>query len=391
MNYTLRNAITAALLSGTLLAPAQDFTAVLTSVEQNNPTLKALNLQLDAEVEELALQKKPDDPEVGVGYLWGGDAGNRLDVEVTQTFELPNVYAKRRNAVAEKQRLASMNYLTERQKVLLKAKQLCIQVVYCNAVLSHLKRDLAQAHTSSEAYQKLFEKGQATVIDRNKAKQACLFFHVEELELQAKKRDLLAELALMNGGTPVEVTDSAFAHEPLPPNFDQWLEMTVDQHPQYLALMQAVQAEEAESELARNGWWPKLSVGYQSEKTASEHFQGLTAGLNLPLWSTGKKAKIAQKKADIAKLEGENQRQELLSQLKNSYECAKAISASFSTFQEHMKEYDNTLLLKKSLDAGQITLLTYLQELQYLHELKVKLLDAEREYELHRAELNLIP
>jgi hypothetical protein len=47
-------------------------------------------------------------------------------------------------------------------------------------------------------------------------------------------------------------------------------------------------------------------------------------------------------------------------------------------------------LLKKALDAGEISLLTYLMEVEYYYDAINKVLEAERDYELAAAELSAV-
>lgn len=392
MNYILRNIVLLLASSLPVLAAAQDFSSILKSIEANSTALQSARMKTDASAAELDLNKRLDDPELGVNYLWGSnDVGNRLDLNVTQSFDLPMVYAQRRNLVNEQKRVLELNFLSERQQLLLQAKKLCIQVVYCNAIMDHLDEDLVETQAMADAYQKLFDKGEATIIDRNKAKQAFLFFEAEYREFKTMRQNLLNELRCLNGGVAVEITDSAFVHTPLPADVEQWITENMSENPSYQACLQKVKSEEDALAMARKECWPKLKVGYMSEKSRDEHYQGITAGLSLPVWSAAKKTKLAKAHIEASKMEEKDVQLHVQTQLRGIYAEAQHLEQSYQTYNAYLKDCDNSDLLMKSLNAGQITLLTYLQELQYVHEMHERALAAERDFELRKAELYIIP
>ena len=86
-------------------------------------------------------------------------------------------------------------------------------------------------------------------------------------------------------------------------------------------------------------------------------------------------------------MEAKDAENELLSQLKAVYSQVLELQKSCQMVLSYMKDCDNDIYLHKSFNAGQITLLTYLQEQQYMHEMFVKNIAIERDLELRKAEL----
>ena len=388
MNGILRGILLLFASNLLVAASAQDFTSLLQSIEQNSLHLKAERMKVDASAAEASLANVLDAPEVGFDYLWGSHGiGNRVDVEVSQSFDFPSVYSKRNRLIMEQQRVAELDYLNERQKLLVRAHKMCIEVVYYNTVLKHFEKDLEDTRATAEAYQKLFERGEATIIDRNKSKQAYVMYQAEFLETAAMRRVLLEELKNLNGGVPVSIADTFFSHEPLPADFEQWMAENIDKHPSFQAAKQKIKAEEMELQMARSEWLPKFKVGYMGELGRDERYQGLTAGISVPVWSAAKKAKAAKCRLDAAQMEAKDAENELLSQLKAVYSQVLELQKSCQMVLSYMKDCDNDIYLHKSFNAGQITLLTYLQEQQYMHEMFVKNIAIERDLELRKAEL----
>lgn len=392
MNGIRKNILAILISSCPVLGVSQNFTPILQSVEQHSTLLKAERMKADAENEGLTLENRLEDPELGVNYLWGSkDIGNRLDLSLSQSFDFPTVYAQRKKLIAEMQRVNDLLYLSERQKLMVSAKKLCIQVVYCNALMEHLDEDLEATQALADAYQKLFDKGEATIIDRNKAQQAFLFFKAEYDEFHNLRNNLLAELRCLNGGEVVDIADKAFVHEPLPADFEQWMAGNLDSHPEMQMAHQKVISDSLAANVARNGWWPKFRVGYMSEKTDDEHFLGLSAGLSVPVWSASRKTKVAKAKLAASQLAENDLKIHLQTQLRSVYNDALTLEKTLNSYTGYLQTFDNSNLLKKSLDAGQITLVTYLQEIQYVHEMHEKAYAAARDLELRKAELYIVP
>lgn len=386
MKCILRNIILLLLISPAV--KAQDFTAILRSIEQHSTSLEAARMESEAEKKESKLINALEDPEVGMGYLWGNNGiGNRVDVEFSQTFDFPTLYAKRKQMAQEQRRVADLKYLNERQQLLLSAKKLCIQVVYCNALMDHLELDLAETRAMADSYEKLFQKGEATIIDKQKAHQAFLFFEAEYREFKTLKNNLMEELQYMNGGEAVVINDTVFTHNPLPKDFNEWMDENLTRYPELQLAQSQIAAQEKAVKVTKGEWLPKLKVGYMSEKEREDHYQGITFGVSVPIWSGARKVKSAKAHLAAAQMMEKDVRNHLATQLRGVYNDALQLQETYQAYHKHLTECDNTPLLQKSLDAGQINLLTYLNERQYVHEMHEKILEAERDLELRKAEL----
>ena len=198
MAFCLKKALVFVLIAIPSSGMAQDFSHILNSIEANSARLESARIKDKAEKLDSKDLYTLEDPELGFDYLFGAEGiGHRIGFEVSQGFDFPTVISQKRKMAKEMQRVSELKYLSERQKLLLSARKLCIQVVYCNAIMDHLNEDLEETTAMSEAYEKLFQKGEATVIDRNKAHQAFLFFKTEYDEFLTTKENLLNRLCQM--------------------------------------------------------------------------------------------------------------------------------------------------------------------------------------------------
>lgn len=384
----LRKAFFCLIITMPSLADAQDFSSILKSIEANSTRLESARIKDKAEKLESKDLYTLEDPEVGFDYLFGAEGiGHRIGFEVSQGFDFPTVISQKRKMAKEMQRVSELKYLSERQQLLLNARKLCIQVVYCNAIMDHLNEDLEETTAMSKAYETLFDKGEATAIDRNKAHQAFLFFKTEYDEFLAMRENLLNELKCLNGGNAVEISDTAFVFSPLSNDFDGWLAQNIGLHPELQLAEGELQAEKQSLKVAKGSRIPGFKIGYTGEFTREEKYQGPTIGLSLPLWGSGRKVKVAKLHVEAAEKSLEDTRLHLTTQLRGVYREALQLQDTYLRYRKHLTECDNSELLKKSLDSGQITLLQYLQERQFVHEMHEKILIAERDLALRKAEL----
>ena len=73
--------------------------SILSSVENNNTTLKALRLEMEAEKLSNDAEATLADPEFEFAYLWGrpSDIGARQDVSASQTFDYATLFPERKS------------------------------------------------------------------------------------------------------------------------------------------------------------------------------------------------------------------------------------------------------------------------------------------------------
>ena len=367
---------------------AHDVGQILRSIEENNIRLKALQQRTEAVKDENKLENQLADPEVGVDYLWGNNGiGNRIDLNVSQSFEFPTVYAQRRKLIRQKNENASLSYLNEKQKILLKARQLCIEIIYCNALSLHVERDLKITQELSSSIQKQYTKGEATSIDYHKAVQSSTVYQGEYNAIATRKKNLLEELQRMNGNIPITLDDTCYVHSLLPKDFETWMSQQCSSHPAIQLASGEVSERERALKVAKSQWLPSISVGYMSEKEKVDHYQGATFSVSLPLWSNHRKVKAAKKQLEATKMMQAETQLEVSGNLRGLYNEALDLQATLAAYIQSFKEGDNTPLLQKALAAKQINLITYLQEIQWGHEMQEKKLQVERDFELKVAEL----
>ena len=118
-------------IQGTIFSFGQNsINQVLAQIERNNPELKAVAAEVEAERLAGKAETLLANPEVEFNYLWGAEnIGSRHDLRVSQAFDIPTITGMKAGMAEGMGELASLKYKTERQAVLLEAKQACIDLV----------------------------------------------------------------------------------------------------------------------------------------------------------------------------------------------------------------------------------------------------------------------
>lgn len=375
------------------------YEAVLRQIEANNTTLAALRRQIEAQKLGNRTGLAPANPEVEFNYLWGNPSliGNRTDIKVTQTFDFPTAYTYRGKIANLQNRNAELSYKAERINLLLSAKQTCIELAYYDALAREYAVRLQNAERIAAGSKVELEKGETNILEYNKTQLNLSAVQTEAARIEAERVVLLAELKRLNGGEEIENysgdkddaldSQSVIAASTLPLNFEEWYAAAEAKSPVLQYVSAQIEIERRQIKLNRALGLPRFSAGYMSEKVAGEHFQGITVGVSIPLWENRNRVKQAKVQALAAEEMLNDSKIQFYNRLQALYRKAATLRQNTLELRRSLAENNNEPLLKKALDAGEISLLSYLLEAEYYYDTMNKMLEAERDYELAEAEL----
>ena len=119
---------------------------VLAQVEQASPLLLAARQQSEAARLQARTGYLLPNPEVEMATYKGfpAEAGNRIDLQVSQTFELPSVLVRRSRLRRLAEQAATLDYLTLRNTLLREVQSACADLVYYQQVHTLYARRHAQ-------------------------------------------------------------------------------------------------------------------------------------------------------------------------------------------------------------------------------------------------------
>ncbi len=385
--------ISIALLAAGQAAAAQEgYEPVLRQIERNSTTLNALREQTEAQKLGYRTGLNPPDPEVEFNYLWGSPSstGNRKDIKVTQTIDVPSAYVQRGRIADMQGAGAELAYKSERIDLLLAAKQALIGLTYYNALAQEYGTRLRNAQQIAGTYAARLERGDANAIENNKAQLNLRTVQNELARIDIEREALLSELARMNGGQPVVFEAVSFPPYPLPADFASWYAGAEEKSPALQYLSTQVDISQQQVKLNRSMAMPKITAGYMSEKVVGQRYQGITTGISIPLWENRNRVKQARAEVRAAETVAEDTRLQFYGRLQNLYSKASDLQYNAQSYRASLAEHNNAALLGKALDAGEISLLEYLLEAEYYYRAVTDVLEAERDYQFAVAELSAV-
>lgn len=376
-----------------IMAMGQErYAAILQDIEANNTTLAALREETNAQMLGNRTGITLPDPEAEFNYLWGNPSliGNRTDFSVTQSFDFPTAYHHRREIAGMQNRNAELRYKAQRIRLLLEAKQTCIELVYQNALVKEYSVRLDHARQIAESYRLRLEQGDANLLGYNKARLNLTAVDAQLAKAEAERERLLSELKRLNGGNePISLPDH-FLPSPLPTDFEIWYSEAENRNPLLQYVKGEVNIVRAEVKLNRALLLPKFTTGYMSETVVGEQFRGITLGISLPLWENRSRLREAEARIKSSEAQLEDSRLQFYNQLQGLYRKASILRGHALELRQAVADSRNNGLLNKALESGEISLLEYLLELEYYYDAVEQALEVERDYELALAELSAV-
>ena len=361
----------------------------LATIERNNTTLKALRLSADAEKQGNRAGNVLPDPEIGFNHLWGSEAdmGTRRDLSVTQTFDFATLSGRKRRLAAAADRQTDRQLQADRLEIRREARLKLLEHTYFSLLQRQQRQRLAQAERLVSSRERLLAEGEGNRPELNYAKLELAGTQAALQRTGALLASTQADLQRLNGGIPLHFEAANFDNTPLPTDFDAWAADAIARNPALAHTQGNIEHSRERLSLVAAERMPALSLGYMSEKTPGQRYQGVSIGLNIPLW--GNKRKLSQAKAEVVAAEAlqADALQQFRGRLEALYTRARGLQTTARTLQTALNGLNSEEWLRKSLDAGEISVVEYISGLTLYYEAAERSLEAELEYRKAVAEL----
>ncbi|MEG1794779.1 MAG: TolC family protein [Rikenellaceae bacterium] len=372
---------------------AQDnLKTVLESIEENNTTLKAMREGVKAQKLENRTGIFLPSPEFEFNYLWGSPTiiGNRNDIGVKQTLDIPTIAGMKSRVANGQNELVELQYKADCINILLQAQQYCIDLIYNNALLRELSLREEYANKIEVLYGDRLNSGDANMLEYNKIKLNLLSLKGEISRVDVERTALLSELKRLNGGVEVSLGDYQYHEITIPNNFDDWFASVADKSPVLGYVKQEVEVSKKQVTLSKGYGLPTLSAGYMREKVVGQEYQGVSFGISIPLWENTNRVKQAKAALLAAESRAEDSRLQFYGQLENLYHKTCGLKTIALGYRSALKDVNSDTLLKKALEAGEISLLEYMMEIGLYYDTVNSALEAERDFQKSFAELSSV-
>lgn len=366
---------------------AQSLTDVLASVERNNTELKAmlkgneaarLDLKQANNLEGLSVEYSPFFNSAARGIA-------SSELVVTQGFDFPTLYGARRKAARLQGEAIDMQYRTARRDILLGAKQLCLDLIHMNKRRALLDGRRRAADELLAMYTEKYDGGEATAIELNKVKMERMNLETELAQAEGDRAAALQQLRAINGGQPIECTDTLYP--PLPAGgYEAMYAQAVSADLPAMAAEAAVKAAEQDVKVNRQGWMPKLEIGYRRNTDGTDASNGFLIGGSIPLFANRHKVKAAKARQEEARMMHDDARIK-------AEAAARSAVADMTRLRRSMAAYDMPLmrqtlaLLRTAVENGELSVTDYYVEADNVYRNMLTYIGLERQYHGAAAEL----
>lgn len=367
------------LMMAASLYAQQSVEEILLLIEQNNTTLQAAADRIELSKQEVMLETAWENPQIGFDYLWGkpGMIGRRKDVNINQTFDLTTLLGYRKKLAHTQQELLDLDLFEQVVQIELQALDLMAQLTYYNQVIEIYDERLSQAEKLVKAYERRLAEGDANKLELNSVRLDKAEVEADSERCRTERDLLLLELQRMCGG--VEIAYDATDYLAL----EGKMEFSVRGVREARGLQQQEVAE-ADLQATRAQSLPSITAGYMAELTEDEKWRGVTLSVSIPLWGNRKNVRRAKLRQQSARSETSD----ITFQLEQATQSQRLRTERYHEIALHLKQQLDAAgsepLLRKALLEGEISLVDYTVEVAGIFALRLKALEAERDYQQAR-------
>ena len=380
-------------LSTYSIALADTVGDVLKHVAANNLTLQALVHDNQADVLDIKASNSIGGPSVEYSpfFTKGYSGVAESELVVSQEIDFPTKYAARNKQAQMQQTVGDKLLAKQRRDILLQAQLLCIDLIRLNQTLSMLRERLANSETLLQMYQKRMEAGDANALELNKVKLDCMEVRTLVNEAQGERTSLLQQLRQLNGGKPIDVTDTVLPEYPQITNFEEYRALALASDADVAVAQTSLRAADMNLKLQKNEWLPNISFGYRRNTEQGEGINGFLVGVSFPLYSNSSNVKAARQRRESAELQVVQAQNEAEASLRTNYEQLQGLQQVID--HSDVKLLQESLdLFAKALQQGEITALVYYVEINSIYEKLQRHIDLHCQSvkllaELHKEEL----
>lgn len=372
------------------LQAQNEIKAILQSVEANNKELQAELQSISSQKLQNSSENNLPDPTLSYSHLWGEKDRNETigELIISQSFDFPTVYAGRTQVNHFRSKALEGQANAIRQKILLQAQLICLDIQFLQCQQELLGQRLKQAEELSAYYQLRLEKGDANQLESNRIKLELLNTRTEARTNRVQLENKWKELTALNGNQPLNTAKiSVLPLPPLPVNYEKLQEEILAAEPTLKSLNSDNAAALKQIAVSKQGYLPKLELGYRRNTESSIPFNGIVVGFSLPIFQNKHKVKAAKANALYTKYRKEDVKERMVASLGQLYNEAQSLQTSIQEYRLALHAQQNQSLLKQALEGGQINITEYFVEMSLLYQSKQNLLELENQYQKVMAEI----
>ena len=367
---------------------AQSIEKVLQSIEQNNKELQSQAQLSNAQKMENRTGNNLSDPSVSYAstYKTAAGPGHVTEFVVSQEFDFPTQYITRNRQADLANSALDMEHQAIRRDILLKAKNLCLDLVLLNQEKALMDIRKQNADELGVLFAKRLEAGDASILEVNKIKMERMNVQTEVAQNNAAHRAALQSLLAMNGNMPLEFTDTQYPQVNEINDFNMLRDQVIASDYNLQALSLATKAAEKQVSVDKQNWLPKLSAGFKRSTDNDASMNGFVVGGSIPIFSNRKKVQIAKAQAISAQLMQEDAKLQVENTLMSLFNEMQQLKEAMNTYDVPLM-YQTLDLLKQALTEGEISLVEYFVEAETVYKNLQAYMQLENQYQKVMADI----
>ena len=156
-----------------------------------------------------------------------------------------------------------------RQDVLLRAKNLCLDLIGLNQERLLLEERRKNADELLVLFEKRLSEGDASALEVNKIKMERMNVQTEAAQNAAAHRTALQQLLAMNGNQPLEFDETSYPNVPPVADYNTLYDEVIASDVALQTADAQVRAAEKEVGVNKQNWLPSIEVGYRRNTSIS--------------------------------------------------------------------------------------------------------------------------
>lgn len=364
----MRLSIFFVVLAASVAAGATDINDLARAIAANNPSVRATNESLNAEILNGKSENQLDAPEIEFEHLFAGKGvKDKTGVSLTQSFDWPGIYRARSQAIDSRVRATRFHNLANIAEIALEAKISLIEAVYLKKRLALTDSIAANVNRILADTERGFVMGVYTRLDINRLK-------IEKLDISARRNAILvrleqieAILSDLNGGNPAkEIITSidAYPIESLEP-LESYIEMIQHHDPSLAAARANIEAADKEKAVSSMSRLPGWSIGYKYSREEGHSFNGFSLGISLPFLTRNYAGRGAAATMLASQYEYQAAMIKATSEAVALHAEAVRLGEAAAEYAEVFEKSDNIRLLSKAYQGKQLSSVEYLNDINY--------------------------
>lgn len=363
------------------MCQAADFTEIVGRIVAADASINAKASRISADSIAALTENNLPDPEISGEFLFG-KFDNKYNAGVSQSFDWPGLYSARRESALASVEAARVATETEREKARMEVASLLIEIAAAEQQIAVCSRILTDLNSLADKYRKMLADGNITVIDLNKLLIEIADYSQNIADVQRQRDDARAALQTIAPGLDINLLTADIDDFPALPLYE--LNKYINDVLTYSAEMRELaarrEADLANMRVAAMAGRPGFTLGYRYANEDAHSYNGFEVGMTLPVFSKRNASAAAIAAAEATDVEVEALKSKLTSDVTATYKRADALRDCIAAYGNAITATDNVAILKRSFDAGQITLTDYVADTRYFIEAELRLIDLRMAY-----------